>query len=189
MTTEEMKKYIAGGQWTSIAPELRPGAQKNPDGSTKPLFLTRNFRYFDGDKFTLTVTSLADAYGKIPLAQMDIGGHMFWKGPHPIAEGAQQVDFVADENYTVTPLNQGFADVLNKIAVNGYETWQVNETQNILSKSFAPFGLADGQIFSECDLIYIFHDLMFWGARHVDGRGFDTEANRPTNLQIPLVRV
>jgi hypothetical protein len=29
---------------------------------------------------------------------------------------------------------------------------------------------------------------MFWGARHVDARGFDTEANRPTNLRIPLVR-
>jgi len=27
-----------------------------------------------------------------------------------------------------------------------------------------------------------------WGARNVDGRGFDSEANRPTNLQIPLVR-
>jgi len=29
---------------------------------------------------------------------------------------------------------------------------------------------------------------LFWGARNIDGRGFDTEANRPTNLQIPLVR-
>src|ERR1700674_4283224 len=30
-------------------------------------------------------------------------------------------------------------------------------------------------------------DLLFWGARNIDGRGFDTEQNRPTNLQIPLV--
>jgi hypothetical protein len=30
--------------------------------------------------------------------------------------------------------------------------------------------------------------LLFWGARNIDGRGFDTEQNRPTNLQIPLVR-
>jgi hypothetical protein len=29
--------------------------------------------------------------------------------------------------------------------------------------------------------------MLFWGARNVDGRGFDTEANRPTYLQIPLV--
>jgi hypothetical protein len=30
--------------------------------------------------------------------------------------------------------------------------------------------------------------MMFWGARNIDGRGFDTEENRPTNLQIPMVR-
>jgi hypothetical protein len=30
--------------------------------------------------------------------------------------------------------------------------------------------------------------MMFWGARNVDGRGFDTDENCPTNLQIPLVR-
>ena len=30
--------------------------------------------------------------------------------------------------------------------------------------------------------------MLFWGARNIDGRGFDKEENRPTNLQIPLVR-
>jgi hypothetical protein len=40
----------------------------------------------------------------------------------------------------------------------------------------------------EYDLVYLRGDLLFWGARNVDGRGFDTEQNRPTNLQIPLVR-
>jgi hypothetical protein len=29
---------------------------------------------------------------------------------------------------------------------------------------------------------------MLWrAARNVDGRGYNTEANRPTNLQIPLI--
>jgi len=37
-------------------------------------------------------------------------------------------------------------------------------------------------------IVHLDHGLLFWGARHVDGRGFDTEANRPTNLQIPLAR-
>jgi hypothetical protein len=40
----------------------------------------------------------------------------------------------------------------------------------------------------EYDLVYLRGDLLFWGARNIDGRGFDTEHNRPTNLQIPLVR-
>ena len=52
-----------------------------------------------------------------------------------------------------------------------------------------PFGLSEGQLFAEYDLIYLFNDMQFWGARNVDGRGFDKEENRPTNLQIPLVRV
>ena len=38
------------------------------------------------------------------------------------------------------------------------------------------------------DLVHMAQGMLFWGARNVDGRGFDSEANRPTNLQIPLVR-
>ena len=78
---------------------------------------------------------------------------------------------------------------MNQIAGKGFDKWEVNVTQSILGKAFLPFGLADGQIFTEYDLIYVYNDMLFWGARNVDGRGFDTEENRPTNLQIPLVRV
>jgi len=113
---------------------------------------------------------------------------MRWKGDHPIASGAQKVDFIADEAYDVTPLLQGFADVLNQLAKNGYSNWEVNQTQSIFKKTFIPFGLAEGQVFAEYDLIYLLNDMMFWGARNIDGRGFDKEENRPTNLQIPLVK-
>jgi hypothetical protein len=130
----------------------------------------------------------ADPFGKVPLAKMFIKGHIVWKGDHPIAAGAQKVDFIADEVYDVTPLHQGFADTMNQFT-KGFAKWEVNGTQSILKKSFPPFGLAENQIFSECDLIYISHNLLFWGARNVDGRGFDKEENRPTNLQIPLARV
>ena len=54
--------------------------------------------------------------------------------------------------------------------------------------AFVPFGLVAGKNFMEYDLVHLAHGLLFWGARHVDGRGFDSEANRPTNLQIPLAR-
>lgn len=47
---------------------------------------------------------------------------------------------------------------------------------------------AAGKKFMEYDLVYLAHGMLFWGARNVDGRGFDTEQNRPTNLQIPMVR-
>ena len=172
----------------SIAPEVRPSAIKNAEGNLKPFYLTRTFSYFKDETFELEVINFAEPFGKVPLAKMNIKGRMEWKGEHPIASGAQKVDFIADAKYTVTPLHQGFADAMNQLAAQGFDRWETNGTQNVLGKAFAPFGLAEGQIFSECDLVYIFHDLMFWGARNVDGRGFDKEENRPTNLQIPLMR-
>ena len=176
------------GSWESIAPEVRPSASKNPDGSLKPFYLKRTFRYQPSDRFELEIINSADPYGAVPLARIKIGGHMLWQGPHQIAAGAQKVDFVADETYEVTPLTQGFVDILNKVASAGYAPWAVNSSQSIFGKSFAPFGLKEGTNFMEYDLVYLRGDLLFWGARNVDGRGFDTEQNRPTNLQIPLVR-
>lgn len=174
------------GNWESIAPEIRPS--KNPDGSLKPFYLKRAFKYLPSDRFELEVVNSADPNGAVPLARIKIGGHMVWQGPHTIAPGAQKVDFIADESYEVTPLVQGFADVLNKVAAAGYSPWSVNASQSIFGKTFVPFGLKEGTNFMEYDLVYLRGDLLFWGARNIDGRGFDTEQNRPTNLQIPLVR-
>jgi hypothetical protein len=176
------------GNWESIAPEVRPSAAKNADGSLKPFYLKRAFKYLPSDRFELEVVNSADPYGAVPLARIKIVGHMQWQGPHPIAPGAQKVDFIADEAYEVTPLAPGFADVLNKVASAGYSPWAVNASQSIFGKTFAPFGLKEGTNFMEYDLVYLRGDLLFWGARNIDGRGFDTEQNRPTNLQIPLVR-
>jgi len=187
MNVDRIKQALVG-DWTSIAPEVRPSAAKNPDGTLKPFYLKRDFKYLAGDQFQLTIVNSADPYGKVPLARILIKGRMFWRGEHPIAPGAQKVDFVADEAYEVTPLLQGFADVLNKVATDGYARWEVNGTQSIFGKTFVPFGLAEGKNFMEYDLVYVAHDVLFWGARNVDGRGFEKEENRPTNLQIPLVR-
>jgi len=176
------------GNWESIAPEVRPSAAKNADGSLKPFYLTRAFNYLPSDRFELDIVNSADPYGAVPLARIRIVGHMLWQGPHPIAAGAQKVDFVADESYEVTPLAQGFADVLNKVASAGYASWAVNAPQSIFGKTFVPFGLKEGTNFMEYDLVYLRGELLFWGARNIDGRGFDIEQNRPTNLQIPLIR-
>jgi hypothetical protein len=187
MTLEQTKAALVG-DWVSVAPEIRPSAAKNPDGSLKPFYLKRAFKYLAGDRFELTVVNSADPNGAVPLARIHIKGHMLWRGAHSIAAGAQKVDFVADEAYEVTPLVQGFADLLNQVASNGFSRWEVNGTQSIFGKSFSPFGLVEGKNFMEFDLVYMTHDMLFWGARNIDGRGFDKEENRPTNLQIPLVR-
>ena len=185
---EEQRGDALMGDWVSLAAELRPSASKNPDGSAKPFYLRREFRVLAGNRFELTILNSADPYGAVPLARIFIRGHMAWRGPHPIAPGAQSVDFTADEAYDVTPLAPGFADVLNRVASQGYAPWKVDVAQSIFGKAFAPFGLVEGVPFKEYDLVFLSHGLLFWGARHVDGRGFDSESNRPTNLQIPLVR-
>ena len=187
MTPEQIKQFIQG-EWASIAPELRPSSIKNADGSIKPFYLTRAFKYSTDDTFELEVINFADAYGKNPLVRIGIKGHIVWQGDHPIAAGAQKVKFIADKAYAVTPLAQGFAAAMNQVASKGFNRWEVNGMQSIMGKAFAPFGLAEGQTFAEYDLIYGHDNMLFWGARHVDGRGFDNEENRPTNLQIPLVR-
>ncbi len=176
------------GEWVRIAPEVRPSAAKNPDGTLKPFYLARAFRYLADDRFELDIINFADPNGKVPLARIVIRGHMHWRGGHPIVSGAHKVDFVADEGYEVTPLAQGFADVLNQVAQAGYDAWQVGQSQSVFGKAFVPFGLKAGTNFMEYDFVYLRGDLLFWGARNIDGRGFDSEENRPTNLQIPLVR-
>ena len=187
MTTEQVKKE-SSGHWQSITTEVRPSNSKNPDGTLKPFYLKRDFVLAADSTFELAVTSFADPYGKVALAKIYIKGQMEWKGDHPIAEGAQKVDYTASIEYTVTPLHQGFVDILNSIT-KGFNQWKAGETQSILKKAFPPFGLTDGQIFKEYDLIYLYDGMMFWGARNIDGRGFDTEQNRPTNLQVPMTRV
>lgn len=181
-------KQKATGNWESIAIEIRPSQAKNADGSLKAFYLTRQFTLNQADQFTLTLTNYADPFGKTALARLFISGHVRWQGEHPIAPGAQKVDFIADTGYEVTPLLQAFAFVLNQ-STSGFDEWRVNETQSILKKGFPPFALKHGDIFQESDLIYLTEGLMFWGARHVDGRGFDSEENRPTNLQVPLKRI
>ena len=187
MNIEQIKEALVGA-WVSIAPEIRPSANKNADGTLKPFYLRREFKYAAGDHFELAIVNSADPLGTVPLTRIFIRGHMHWRGPHPVGPGAQKADFVADEGYEVTPLIQGFADVLNHVAADGFSKWQVGEAQSVFGKSFAPFGLVERRDFMEYDLVHLSHDMLFWGARNVDGRGFETEENRPTNLQVPLVR-
>ncbi len=187
MTAEQVKQ-LSVGTWVSIAPEVRPSISKNADGSMKPFYVTRTFTYSADGKFALEMINSADAYGKVPLVKIVLKGHTVWQGEHPIAAGAQKIDYIADEAYDITPLIQGFADAMNKAASTNFNKWEVNSTQSILGKAFAPFGLSEGEIYGEFDLIYILNDMMFWGAKHVDGRSFNKVENRPDNLQIPLMR-
>jgi hypothetical protein len=188
MTIEQIKTFIQGGQWVSLTTEVRPSISKSAAGTIQPFYCSRIFEYSTGDRFDCTVTNYADPNGKVPLVKIVIKGHNVWQGPHPLAEGAYQLDYVADIAYEVTPMHQGFADAVNQAPTAGLNKWAIGIMQDVIGKGFLPFGLTEGQIYIDYDLIYIARDMLFNGSKNVDGRAFDKPENRPTNLQVPLIR-
>ena len=187
-TVEEIKNFIKGYEWISISTELRQQEDRTGSGKIQPFYVTRSFKFSEGDKFVGTITSYGDAYGKIPLVKFEFRGHVEWQGEHPVAMGAQKIDYVLDEGFIVTPLNQQFADMLNQIPIPGLNKFQANVAQDILKKQFPLFNIQEGQIVKDYDLIYIFNGMLFMGAKHVDGTPFDKPENRPHLLQIPLIK-
>ena len=95
MTLEDTKRILVG-EWVSVTPEVRPSATRNPDGTLKPFYLSREFKYLGDDRFELTISNWADPYGKVAVARIDLRGHIEWVGEHPIASGAQKANFIAD---------------------------------------------------------------------------------------------
>jgi hypothetical protein len=188
MTPEQIKQVIQGGQWVSMTTELRPSSNKSATGEIQPFYCSRVFEYFPQDRFACIVMNYADANGKVPLVKIVIRGHNAWQGAHPVAPGAYNLDYIADEAYEVTPLHQGFANAANAFPRNGLTIWEVDTMQDVRGKAFPLFGLVEGQTYVDYDLIYISNDMLFNGSKHVDGRAFDKPENRPTNLQIPLVK-
>src|SRR5207249_7619441 len=64
MTLEDTKRILVG-EWVSFTPEVRPSATRNPDGTLKPFYLSREFKYLGDDRFELTISNWADPYGQV----------------------------------------------------------------------------------------------------------------------------
>lgn len=186
-TLEEVKNY-ALGTWESLSIELRPTEDRTGSGVIQPTYLTRSFTYTEGDQFVGTIRMFADNYGSIPLMEFAFKGNLNWGEEHPIAEGAWKVDYILDEGFGVTPLNEQAAAMLNQALPEGMPAFEAGKQQDILKQAFPLFNLVEGQIVSDYDLIYFRNGLLFMGAKHVDGTPFDKPENRPHQLQIPLVR-
>jgi hypothetical protein len=188
MTPDQIREFIQDGEWASITVELRPSSNETPTGAPQPFYCSRLFKYSKPDHFECTVINFADPNGKVPLVKIHIKGFNLWRGEHPIAKGAYNVDYVADEAYEITPLHQGFADAANRFTASGLNHWEIGVAQDVRAKPFPLFGLIEGQTYVDYDLIYIYDGMLFNGSKHVDGRAFDKPESRPTNLRIPLIR-
>ena len=187
-TLEEVKKY-AIGEWESISVELRPTEDRTGSGNIQPTYLKRNFKYLSESQFVGTITMFGDNYGQLPLFEFEFKGALVWGEQHPIAEGAWKIDYVLNEGFGVTPLNEQAAAMLNQALPEGMSAFVNGEKKDILKQAFPMFHIAEGQVVSDYDLIYFKNGLLFMGAKHVDGTPFDKAENRPHQLQIPLQKV
>jgi len=184
---EDVKKY-ALGEWESLAIELRPTEDRTGSGKITPTYLRRHFTFEEADKFTGVITMFADDYGEAPTMEFEFKGDLKWGGVHPIANGAWSIDYVLAEGFSVTPLHEQTAQLLNQGRPNGIAPFKVGQKADILKKAFPLFQIVEGQVVSDYDLIYFSHGLLFMGAKHVDGTPFDKPERRPHQLQIPLQR-
>ncbi|MEM9464647.1 MAG: hypothetical protein AAGA90_04710 [Actinomycetota bacterium] len=187
-TLEEVRAN-AVGDWESISVELRPTEDRTGSGVVEPTRLRRRFHYAADDTFTGVITMYLDEYGQAPLLEFEFRGRLVWGGPHPIAAGAYEIDYVLDAGFGVTPLNDGAAEMLNAGLVDGMTPFTAGVQNDILGQAFPMFNITEGEIASDYDLIYFHSGLLFMGAKHVDGTPFDQPDRRPHQLQVPLARV
>ncbi|MEO1678050.1 MAG: hypothetical protein AAFU80_07810 [Pseudomonadota bacterium] len=185
------------GSWTSIACELRP--QANPEDPTRaplPTYLTRDFTYDAEDGFDATITVFADPECAVPLISYDLAGHIVWHDANPAAEGAWSQDYVLDDALQLTVLAPSMADQLNTLPEGacGEGPFMVGQVRDILRQPCALLRFVDkSEVVVDHDLLLVRADtpnMLFMGAKHVDGTGFYFPENRPiVGLQQPLIRV
>ena len=192
---EGLKSRIVGN-WQSISCELRPQQnQQDPHGAPSSVYLQRDFTYYEGDTFAANITVFVDPACAIPAASYDLAGDILWHGPNPAVAGAWSQDYVLNKQLELTVLAQPLADQLNALPKGacGEGKFEVGEVRDILGQPCALLKFVDGNRYViDHDLLYVRDDtpnMLFMGAKHVDGTGFYYPQNRPfVGLQQPLIK-
>lgn len=189
---KRVSKHIKG-KWISIACELRPQENRGEIATVKPFWLKREFVFDGKDGFKGVIKGFADPLCEQPVQDFEFEGHLTWRGPHPVASEAQSVDYELSKDFVIVPRSQAAVDQMNALPPGacGDKKFELNARQSIFKKPCALFNIKAGEIVKDHDLVYLYgyNNLLFMGAKHVDGKGFYTEDLRPKGgLQIPLVR-
>lgn len=185
------------GHWVSLACELRP--QQNPEDPAKaplPSYLKRDFTYDAEGGFQANITVFADPACTMPAASYDFAGQVVWHDANPAAPGAWSQDYVLDRKLQLTVLAPPMVDQLNQLPEGacGEGPFVLGEARDILGQPCVLLKFVEGSPFViDHDFLYVREDtpdMLFMGAKHVDGSGFYAPENRPqVGLQQPLIRV
>lgn len=189
-TNFDNTKDAVVGQWRSLSVELRPSEDVSGSSAVEPAFVKRQYTFSADETFRCVLTFYIDADGKSPLMEFETAGHIAWGKPHPVAEGAYEVDLVADESFVITPRSRVALQLLNYDLGKDLEKFEVDTPQDVLQKDYPLLEMKSDKIVTEHDLVYMAHGLLFMGAVHVDGKTqMDKPKHRPRHLQIPMSRV
>ena len=193
---EGLKTRIVG-HWTSFACELRP--QQNaadPKLAPTPSYLKRDFAYDAEGGFTGNITVYADAACKLPAASYNFAGDVIWHEANPAAPGAWSQDYVLNKRLDLTILAEPMVAQMNHLpdGACGKGPFVLGAQRDILGQPCALLKFAEGSAFViDHDFLYVREDtpnMLFMGAKHVDGTGFYAPENRPqVGLQQPMIRV
>ena len=196
-TSLEGLKSRVVGHWVSISCELRP--QQNPEDPAKaplPSYVKRDFTYDAEGGFQANITVFADAACAMPAASYDFAGQVVWHEANPAAAGAWSQDYVLDRKLQLNVLAPPMVDQLNQLPEGacGDGPFVAGEMRDVLGKPCVLLKFVEGSPFVvDHDFLYVredMPDMLFMGAKHVDGTGFYAPENRPqVGLQQPLIRV
>ena len=183
------------GHWKSIACELRPQLGKHGE-SVQSSWVTRDFTFDGTGKFKATIVTFADQFCEVPMNEFNLSGHAEIGGASRAAPGAREITYVLDESLSITPRAQMVVDMMAQLPPKacGDDPYRLNVAQSILKKACVFLNNIDaGQVVKDHDLIYLHgrgrYQMLFMGAKHVDGSGFYKPENRPkSGLQVPMVR-
>ena len=184
------------GRWKSIACELRPQSGK-PGEPVQSSWVTRDFTFDGLGYFKATIVVYADLYCEAPMSEFNFSGHAEIGGVSRAAPGAREITYVLDESLSLTPRSQEVVGMLSQLPPQacGDEPYRLNVAQSLFRKPCVMLNnIKAGQVVKDHDLIYLHgkgrYQMLYMGAKHVDGSGFYQPENRPkSGLQVPLTRV
>ena len=169
------------GDWESITCELRP----SPNG---PANLKRKI-HFDHGKMELEFHYFSDAACTQPSLTFWFDGAYVTGDPSKTVPGALDATLTVS-GVSVRPESDGGATLLSSAGSGkcGSAAWMVGTKQDITATGCTPLGVSPAQVTTEYELLYVFRDQIFFGARPVDGSSLTTAAQRPSALLVPAAR-
>lgn len=174
------------GDWASIACEVRP--QVGQDGKVAPWWVTRKINFKDG-RIEARFTTYGAAGCQFPLNELHFAGKVDVVGDSDVIDGAKEANLIIDEFVNITPLAQGFADFLNSAPAGTCGTeWKIGEAQGVLESGCAMLGVEPNKPTVEYEILAVQGDMLYFGARNVDGSFLTSPEDRPTALLVPAKR-